>query len=66
MASKSVSSRPPNFGLKIDKCNLFNSYNLAVEKYDDFSENQNFPDEVYAVGYHRRFLKKINSFFCQY
>jgi hypothetical protein len=30
---KSVAGRDPNYGLKLDKCNLFNSYNVALEKF---------------------------------
>ena len=49
--------------LKVDKCNLFNSYQNAVERFDEFDENGNFPDEIYTAVYHRRFIKKTYYFF---
>ena len=65
-AGKSVAGRDPNYGLKLDKCNMFNSYTVALEKYQEFEDNLNFPDEIYAVGYHRRFFKRTHSFFTPY
>jgi hypothetical protein len=52
--------------VKIDRCNLFNSYPIALEKYDEFEENLNFPEDVYVVAYHRRFIKKSHTFFCPF
>jgi len=48
---------------KIDKCTLFNSYQIAYERYQDFLDGGNFPDEIYVVAYHRRFVKKSYYFF---
>jgi hypothetical protein len=31
--AKSLAGRDPSYGLKLDKCNIFNSYSVAVEKY---------------------------------
>ena len=52
--------------MKIDKCNLFNSYVVALEKYQEFEDNNNFPEEIYAIAYHRRFVKKSHAFFCSF
>jgi hypothetical protein len=57
------SNKNNSYGVKIDKCNLFNSYQIAYEKYQDFEDNNNFPDEIYTVAYHRRFVKKMYYFF---
>ena len=65
-APKSVAGRDPNYGIKLDKCNLFNSYAVALEKYQEFEDNLNFPEEIYAVGYHRRFLRRTHAFFTPY
>ena len=48
---------------KVDKCTLFNSYQIAYERYQDFLDGGNFPDEIYVVAYHRRFVKKAYYFF---
>ena len=32
-AARSVTDRDPNYGLKLEKCNLFNSYTVALEKF---------------------------------
>lgn len=29
-------------------------------------DNENFPDDIFVVAYHRRFIKKSFSFFCPY
>lgn len=39
---------------------------MALDKYQEFEDSNNFPDEIYAVAYHRRFVKKTRSFFCPY
>jgi hypothetical protein len=65
-AAKSLAGRDPSYGFKLDKCNIFNSYNVAVEKYQEFDDNLNLPDEIYAVAYHRRFFKRTHSFFTPY
>ncbi len=51
------------FGIKLDKASLFNSYQVSCEKFAEFEENLNLPDEIYAVAYHRRFVKKNYFFF---
>jgi hypothetical protein len=65
-AAKSLIGRDANYGLKLDKCNLFNSYPVAVEKFQEFEDSLNFPDEIYAVAYHRRFFKRTHCFFTPY
>lgn len=42
----------------MDKCQIFNNYNTFLEKYQDYEDNDEIPDELYVVAYHRRFLKK--------
>ena len=55
--------RNENFGVKFDKRNMFNSYQVAYEKFYEYDANQNFPDEIIAVAYHRRFIKKSYYFY---
>lgn len=37
-----------------------------MDKYQEFLDGDNFPDEIYVVAYHRRFLKKAYYFFNPY
>ncbi|TNV87076.1 hypothetical protein FGO68_gene9179 [Halteria grandinella] len=57
-------NKDPNFGLKLDRYALFNNYYNALERYSEFEQNQNFPDDVYVLAYHRRFVRKQHAFFC--
>lgn len=50
----------------MEKCVLFNSYEKALEKYEEFDTNQNFPDDIYAVLYHRRFVKRDKPLFAEF
>jgi hypothetical protein len=50
----------------VDKCVLFNSYEKALEKYEEFDSNQNFPDDIYSVLYHRRFVKRDKALFAEF
>ncbi len=63
---KGLLKKDDRYGEKIDRHTLFNSYNVAFEKYQMFEDNLNFPEEIFAVAYHRRFVKKSHSFFCPY
>jgi hypothetical protein len=56
-------SRQQKFGIRVDKCNLFNSYQMACEKYQEFEDGGNLPEDIYVVAYHRRFVKKNYFFF---
>ena len=52
--------------MAIDKGALFNSYAAACEKFAEFDQNNNLPEEIYAVAFHRRFVKKTFYFFSPY
>lgn len=63
-SQKDKKNKDPNYGLKLDKQSLFNNYYNALERYSEFEQNNNFPDDVYVLAYHRRFVRKQHSFFC--
>jgi hypothetical protein len=38
-AARNMAGKDSSFGIKLDKCNLFNSYSVALEKYQEFEDN---------------------------
>ena len=48
------------------KAYIFNNYLAACDKFEQLDRLQRLPDELYAVAYHRRFIKKDNYFFHPY
>jgi hypothetical protein len=62
-SSRDKKNKDPSFGLKLDRYALFNNYYNALERYPEFDQNQNFPDDVFVLAYHRRFVRKQHAFF---
>jgi len=50
----------------IDRFNLFNNYAFVFEKYSQFEQQGSFPDDIFAIAYHRRFVKRTYYFFSPY
>ena len=48
-----------------DQAYVFNNHYAATEKFDMIKDLGKIPDNIIAVAYHRRFIKKENGLFSE-
>ena len=47
----------------MDKTYIFNNFAAACDKFEDLQRTEKIPDEIFAVAYHRRFIKRTHAVF---